>query len=78
MICLQGEKNSKKVKEFFKTNKMRYSPIIIEKKNEIAKVFLGKRSDVCAMNPIDFEWIRTKAGKPNNYIILPEIIQLED
>ena len=65
------------VADYFRVNKMKMSPVVIENNAELAKAFFAGRCDSLTSDASQLAGIRAVAPAPADYIILPEIISKE-
>ena len=63
--------------DFFRANKMTMKPVVIESTPELAKAFFAGRCDCLTSDASQLAGTRAVAPKPEDYIILPEIISRE-
>lgn len=77
-ICiLQGTTTELNITDFFRKHKMKYKPIAYEDINEVKKSFFNERCDVYTGDGSEVASIRMESGKPENYVVLPEVISKE-
>jgi len=58
-------------------NKMKMKPVVIESNAELAKAFFAGRCDALTSDASQLAGTRAVAPKPDDYIILPDIISKE-
>jgi general L-amino acid transport system substrate-binding protein len=78
-ICLQpGTTNELNVADWFRANKMTFKPVVIEKLEEVLAAYFAGRCDVYTTDHSGLIALRaTRAPKPEEHVILPEIISKE-
>ena len=63
--------------DFFRTNGMRYSPVVYEKSDEVVAAYAAKRCDVYSTDKSGLYAQRLKLPDPDGHVILPEILSKE-
>lgn len=77
-VCvLPGTTTEQNVADYFRVNKMKMSPVVIENNAELAKAFFAGRCDCLTSDASQLAGIRAVAPNPADYVILPEIISKE-
>jgi general L-amino acid transport system substrate-binding protein len=77
-VCvLPGTTTEQNAADFFRSNKMDWTPVVIESTTELAKTFFAGRCDVLTSDASQLAGTRTIAPNPDDYEILPEIISKE-
>ncbi|MFI5001012.1 MAG: amino acid ABC transporter substrate-binding protein [Reyranellales bacterium] len=78
-ICVApGTTTELNLADYFRANKMTFKPVVIEKVDEVRAAFFSGRCDVYTTDASGLYATRaTNAPKPEDYIILPEIISKE-
>lgn len=78
-ICLQGgTSNENTLADWARANKIKYKPVVIESFNEVVNAFSAGRCDVFSTDASGLASIRiSKMAKPDDYVVLPEIISKE-
>ena len=78
-ICVQpGTTTELNLADYFRANKMTFKPVVIEALQEVVAAFFSGRCDVFTTDASGLAAVRTKdAPKPDDYVILPEIISKE-
>lgn len=77
-VCvLPGTTTEQNVADYFRFNKMKMSPVVIENTAELSKAFFAGRCDVLTSDASQLAGIRAVAPNPADYAILPEIISKE-
>jgi general L-amino acid transport system substrate-binding protein len=77
-ICvLPGTTTEQNAADYFRYNKMKWKPVVIESTTELAKTFFAGRCDVLTSDASQLAGTRAVAPNPKDYAILPEIISKE-
>ncbi len=78
-VCVQpGTTTELNLADYFRTNKMTFKPVVIEKIDEVRAAFFAGRCDVFTTDASGLYATRAaNAPTPDDYIILPEIISKE-
>jgi general L-amino acid transport system substrate-binding protein len=77
-VCvLPGTTTEQNAADFFRSNNMKWSPVVIESTSELAKTFFAGRCDVLTSDASQLAGTRAVAPNPKDYSILPEIISKE-
>jgi len=77
-VCvLPGTTTELNAADYFRTNGMTMKPVVIESTPELAKAFFAGRCDCLTSDASQLASTRSGAPKPDDYIILPEIISRE-
>ena len=78
-VCVQpGTTTELNLADYFRTNKMTFKPVVIEKIEEVRAAFFAGRCDVFTTDASGLYATRAaNAPTPDDYIILPEIISKE-
>jgi general L-amino acid transport system substrate-binding protein len=77
-VCLQaGTDTELNVADFFKANKMQFTPVTFDRSDESAKALDSGRCDTLASDQSQLYALRIKLGKPDEFIVLPEVISKE-
>src|SRR5262245_51767549 len=78
-ICLQpGTTTELNVADWFRANRMNFKPVVIEKLEEVLNAYFAGRCDVFTTDHSGLIALRaTRAPKPDDHVILPEIISKE-
>jgi general L-amino acid transport system substrate-binding protein len=78
-VCVQpGTTTELNLADYFRANKMNFKPVVIEKVEEIRQAFFSGRCDVYTTDASGLYATRAaNSPKPDDYIILPEIISKE-
>jgi general L-amino acid transport system substrate-binding protein len=78
-ICVQpGTTTELNLADYFRSNKMTFKPVVIEKLDEVLNAYFAGRCDVYTTDHSGLISTRaTRAPKPEEHVILPEIISKE-
>jgi general L-amino acid transport system substrate-binding protein len=78
-VCVSpGTTTELNLADYFRANKMQFKPVVIEKVDEIRAAFFAGRCDVYTTDASGLYATRAaNAPKPDDYVILPEIISKE-
>lgn len=77
-VCvLPGTTTEQNAADFFRSNNMEWSPVVIESTSELAKTFFAGRCDVLTSDISQLAGTRATAPNPKNYVIMPEVISKE-
>jgi len=78
-VCVQpGTTTELNLSDYFRTNKMTFKPVVIEKLDEVLNAYFAGRCDVYTTDHSGLISTRaTRAPKPEEHVILPEIISKE-
>jgi general L-amino acid transport system substrate-binding protein len=77
-VCvLPGTTTEQNAADFFRSNNMKWNPVVIESTSELAKTFFAGRCDVLTSDASQLAGTRAVAPNPEDYSVLPEIISKE-
>ncbi|HEV3008312.1 MAG TPA: amino acid ABC transporter substrate-binding protein [Burkholderiales bacterium] len=78
-VCVQpGTTTELNLSDYFRSNKMTFKPVVIEKLDEVLNAYFAGRCDVYTTDHSGLISTRaTRAPKPEEHVILPEIISKE-
>lgn len=77
-VCvLPGTTTEMNAADYFRTHKMKWSPVVIENTTELNNAFFAGRCDVLTSDASQLAAIRSVAPNPKDYELLPEIISKE-
>ena len=78
-VCVHpGTTTELNLSDYFRTNKMTFKPVVIEKLDEVVNAYFAGRCDVYTTDHSGLISTRaSRAPKPEEHIILPEIISKE-
>jgi general L-amino acid transport system substrate-binding protein len=78
-VCVQpGTTTELNLADYFRANKMTFKPVVIEKLDEVLNAYFARRCDVYTTDHSGLISTRaTRAPKPEEHVILPEIISKE-
>lgn len=77
-VCVNaGTTTELNLADFFRTNGMRYSPVVYEKSDEVVAAYAAKRCDVYSTDKSGLYAQRLKLTDSVSHVILPEILSKE-
>ena len=77
-ICLQtGTTTELNVADYFRTNKMKYKLVSYDTNDQVLKGYESGRCDVLTSDQSQLYGLRIKLAKPDESIVLPEVISKE-
>jgi general L-amino acid transport system substrate-binding protein len=78
-VCVQpGTTTELNLSDYFRSNKMTFKPVVIEKLDEVLNAYFAGRCDVYTTDHSGLISTRaSRAPKPEEHVILPEIISKE-
>ncbi len=77
-VCVQaGTTTELNLSDYFRSNKMKFTPISYDKSDESAKSLEAGRCDVLTSDQSQLYAQRIKLAKPDEYFVLPEVISKE-
>ncbi len=77
-ICvLPGTTTEMNAADYFRSNGMKWKPVVIEQGSELNKAFFAGRCDCLTSDASQLAAHRTVAPNPDDYMLLPEIISKE-
>ena len=77
-VCvLPGTTTEQNAADFFRSNGMKWKPVVIEQTSELAKTFFAGRCDCLTSDASQLAGTRAVAPNPKDYIILPDVISKE-
>ena len=77
-VCVQpGTTTELNVSDYFRANKMQFKPVVINDIAQIQQAFFSGRCDVFTTDLSGLAATRRIADKPDDYLILPELISKE-
>jgi general L-amino acid transport system substrate-binding protein len=78
-VCVQpGTTTELNMADFFRTNRLRYTPVVIENIEEIRNAFISRRCDAYTNDASSLASFSAGQGaNANRYLLLPEIISKE-
>ena len=77
-ICVQqGTTTERNVADFFRKNRMKFKPIVMENNDELFRAFLAGRCDAYTADASGLAGLRTTVKNPKSLVILPELISKE-
>ncbi len=78
-VCVQpGTTTELNLADYFRSNKLQFKPLVIEKLDEVENAFFAGRCDAYTTDRSGLAATRiSKAPSPDDYVILPEVISKE-
>jgi general L-amino acid transport system substrate-binding protein len=77
-VCVQtGTTTELNLADYFRVNKLTYKPVVFEKADEILQAYQAGRCDVYTTDASGLYAQRLQMQKPDDHIVLPEIISKE-
>ena len=77
-VCTnQGTTTELNLADYFRANGMGFEPVVFEKSDEVVAAYDAGRCDVYTTDASGLAAQRTKLEKPNDHVVLPEIISKE-
>jgi general L-amino acid transport system substrate-binding protein len=78
-ICVQtGTTTELNLADYFRTHNMKFTPVVIEKEDEVVRTFFSGRCDAFTSDTSQLAGVRSSlAANPDDYVILPEVISKE-
>jgi len=77
-VCiLAGTTTELNLADYFRTHKMQYQPVVFDTSDQAVKGFASGRCDVLTSDQAQLYGQRIKLSKPDDAIVLPEIISKE-
>jgi len=77
-VCIQaGTTTEMNLSDYFRANKMKYTPVTYDKSDESAKALESGRCDVLTSDQSQLYAQRIKLAKPDDYMVLAEVISKE-
>lgn len=77
-ICmLPGTTTERNVQDYFRSNGIKFKPVLIESKDELLKTFAAGRCDGLTSDASTLAGMRAVTADPGKYVILPELISKE-
>lgn len=77
-VCVQsGTTSEKNVADFFRANNLKYKPVVFDTAEAAQAAYFSGRCQATSTDVSDLSGIRSKAPKPEDHLILPEVISKE-
>ena len=77
-VCiLAGTTTELNLADYFRTHKMKYQPVVFDTGDQTVKGFEAGRCDVLTSDQSQLYGLRIKLAKPENALVLPEVISKE-
>ena len=74
---LPGTTTEQNLADYFRSHNIKLKPVVIEQATELNQAFFAGRCDVLTSDASQLAGIRAIAPKPDDYVLLPEIISKE-
>ena len=77
-VCVEpGTSTELAINDYFRINKLKFTPVLIADLNEVHSAFLSGRCDTYSTDGSQLASFRAQQGKPDDFVLLPEIISKE-
>ena len=77
-VCVQpGTTTELNLADYFRSNNMKFQPVVIESLQELTGAFVAGRCDAMTTDVSGLVSIRATQPQPNDYLVLPEVISKE-
>ncbi len=77
-ICVQpGTSTELAIADYFRNNKMKFTPVLIQDKTELERTFLAGRCDAYSTDSSALATFRATQPNKDDFVLLPEIISKE-
>ncbi len=77
-VCVQpGTTTELNLADYFRSNNMKFQPVVIESLQELTGAFVAGRCDAMTTDVSGLVSIRATQAQPNDYLVLPETISKE-
>ncbi len=77
-ICVQpGTSTELAIADYFRNNKMKFTPVLIQDKTELERTFVAGRCDAYSTDSSALATFRATQPTKDDYVLLPEIISKE-
>jgi general L-amino acid transport system substrate-binding protein len=77
-VCVQsGTTTELNLADYFRANNMQFNPVVIESQNDVNAAYDSGRCDVLTTDQSGLYASRLEMGKPDDNVVLPEIISKE-
>ncbi len=77
-VCTDtGTTTELNITDFFNSNKLKYKPVVFEKKDEVIGAYDAGRCDVISTDVSGLQAYRTKLKNPDEHMVLPNVISKE-
>jgi general L-amino acid transport system substrate-binding protein len=77
-VCVQaGTTSEKNVAEYFAANRIKYKTVVFDTAEAIQAAFFAGRCQAYTTDMSDLAGARTKATRPDDFVVLPEVISKE-
>lgn len=77
-VCVQpGTTTELNLADYFRSNKMKFQPVVIESLQELTGAFVAGRCDAMTTDVSGLVSIRATQAKPEDFLVLPDVISKE-
>lgn len=77
-VCTDtGTTTELNITDFFNSNKLDFTPVVFEKKDEVISAYDAGRCDVVSSDVSGLQAYRTKLKNPDEHVVLPNVISKE-
>jgi len=77
-VCvLPGSTTESNAADYFRSNNLKWKPVVIEINTELNKAFFAGRCDCLTSDVSQLAGVRSSAPNPADYMVLPEVISKE-
>jgi general L-amino acid transport system substrate-binding protein len=77
-VCVApGTTTELNLADYFRAQRLQFTPVVIERLEEITQAFFAGRCDVYTNDVSGLAGTRSQAPNPNDYVILPDVISKE-
>ncbi len=77
-ICVQpGTSTELAIADYFRNNKMKFTPVLVQDKTELERTFVAGRCDAYSTDSSALATFRATQPNKDDYVLLPEIISKE-
>jgi general L-amino acid transport system substrate-binding protein len=77
-VCVMtGSTTERNLADYFRVNKMKLNPVVLQNQASVQNAFFGGRCDVITSDTSQLAGMRVAAPNPEDYVILPEVISKE-
>jgi general L-amino acid transport system substrate-binding protein len=77
-VCVEpGTSTELAINDYFRINKLKFTPVLIADLNEVHAAFLSGRCDTYSTDGSQLASFRAQQSKPDDFVLLPEIISKE-
>jgi general L-amino acid transport system substrate-binding protein len=77
-VCVEpGTSTELAINDYFRINKLKFTPVLIADLNEVHAAFMSGRCDTYSTDGSQLASFRAQQAKPDDFVLLPEIISKE-